>query len=395
MGCGGAPRPALRFEAGPPPVRVGLALSVHEARVGAASPFTLADGHGVIYAGREGGMLSVGMDRHVLVIRDARGRILTASRGPYWIRPDDPARTVRLAEAEYPGHFVLRLSPGGGFNVVNVVAVETYLRSVVPAEIGHAGAYFEAAKAQAVAARTYLFRHLGQYPEEGYDLEAGVGDQVYASVDRRHPDSDRAVALTRGLILTHAGRPIRALYSSTCGGRLADARESFRFGKIPYLRAHKDDLNGRPACRTSRYFRWKVAWTGEELFSTFSRTIPAVTGKQFRGRYLREVKVVKRGKSGRAVTLRIKTDAASYEVSRLDIRRVLERPEGGLLRSTAFTLHADRSHGRVRRLRAEGRGWGHGVGMCQWGAMQLSTEGVDYRRILAHYYPGARLRKIY
>jgi stage II sporulation protein D len=100
-----------------------------------------------------------------------------------------------------------------------------------------------------------------------------------------------------------------------------------------------------------------------------------------------------RGKSGRIVRLRIITDEAQYEVERYAIRQLLETTGGRSLRSTAFEIEIWNKGERIRIMVARGRGWGHGVGMCQFGAMQLSLEGHDYRKILRHYYPGAKLEQ--
>jgi stage II sporulation protein D len=302
---------------------------------------------------------------------------------------------VTLGGAAYPGYLEIVSSPAGGLNAINVVDVESYLRGVVPMEIGHQdGGYLEAAKAQAVAARTYVAAHLGQYPEEGFDLHAGVLDQVYGPVDRRHPNTDRAVAATRGLILLYDDEPITANYSSTCGGKTAAAEESFETDPIPYLKSHSDDVNGAPACRNSRYFTWTEAWTGAEMVKALSRTVPRELNLPWEGTRVEAITARERGPSGRVVVLTIRTDEAEYEIEKGAIRRVLENPAGKPLRSTQFDI-AVRGSGADRRIEAEGHGWGHGVGMCQMGAMQMSKDGLDMGRILGHYYPGAELRNWY
>ncbi len=395
IGCGGSkpPLPLDRDLAGPPLIRVGVRVHVPEVTIASPEPFTITDGNGVLALGGPGRTFTIRRagDRLEVLIG---GAVLGTSE---MLRVDPDSRTGELLVdgARLPQRVDVRPSPSGGLNAINVVDVETYLRAVVPREIGHAGDYLEAAKAQAVAARTYVARHMGQYPREGYDVEAGTNDQVYGTMENRHPDADRAVAATRGLILVHDGRPIRANYSSTCGGKTAAVEESFNSDPIPYLKSQDDRMGGETACRTSRYFRWEVSWTADELLRILARSVPKVTGKPWQGTGLRELKVRDRGPSGRATRLEIKTDRASYEVKKGAIRAVLERPEGGMLRSTAFELDLDRRDGWVTRVKAKGRGWGHGVGMCQWGAMQLSKDGYNYRRILEHYYPGAELMRWY
>ncbi len=392
-GCAGSRPPVLLPEGAPSPaVRVGLLLHVNEARVGAPEPYTLADASGILAVGKKGEAVTVRRDGNRILVFAGGAGLLVQSAGPLRLAPDDRSGEVKAAGRDYPGRLEIVISPSGGMNVVNVVDVENYLRQVVPREIGHAGdGYREAAKAQAVAARTYVAGRLGSHPGEGYDVEAGVGDQVYGTVDERHPDADRAVAETRGLILVKDGKPIRANYSSTCGGKIAAVEESFDADPVSYLREHDDKVNGQDACRTSKYYRWEESWSGTELVKILARTIPAVLGKPFAGTAVEEVKVTERGKSGRAVRLRIKTDRAEYTVRKGAIRRVLDRGSGPLW-STWFDLDVKRSGGRVKKLTARGRGWGHGVGMCQWGAMQLSRDGLSFERILEHYYPGTELK---
>jgi len=145
---------------------------------------------------------------------------------------DDP---VRFGDRRYRGSFLV--SPAaGGVRLVNVVPLETYLRGVVPAEMGpRAFPALEALKAQAVAARTYAVAHLGERSSEGYDICATQACQVYEGVGVEHPLSDRAVAETAGEILVFQGRPIDAMYHSTCAGHTEDAAAVLPERAAPYL----------------------------------------------------------------------------------------------------------------------------------------------------------------
>lgn len=394
--CGRPPVNPPAFTPGePPPVRVALLVDVVDAEVGCDHAFVLADRKGILMASPAGKRIRIRRDGPRLTLRDDGGALLAEGEGPFWIRPSGADRTVRVGAEEYPGHLLMRATSRSGFHVINVLDLETYLRGVVPAEIGHADGYREAAKAQAVAARTYAVRHMNRYPAEGYDLSAGTNDQVFGSMAKRHPDADRAVLETRGLILTHHDAPIDARYASTCGGVTAAIEESFASAPVPYLISHEDDLNGAPSCRTSRVYTWEERWSAAQLRDVLARTVPAVLGKEWRGARIREVRVTERGESGRATRLRVETDAADYEIVKGAIRGVLVPPGGASLRSTWFELDVSRAEGAVTGIVARGRGWGHGVGMCQWGAMQLSSEGVGFDRILAHYYPGTRLSRLY
>jgi stage II sporulation protein D len=379
-----------------PEVRVGLLVQVTDAQIGAPAVFALRDDDGIVIVGSADELFSVRREGDGLLVYTPGGDLVDSVKGTLAVEPRSEIGEVAVNGARYPGRLEIVLSPKGGFNVVNAVDVETYLRGVVPLEIGHRdGGLLEAAKAQAVAARTYVAAHLGQYPDEGFDLFAGITDQVYGPLDRRHPNADRAVRETRGLILEYEGKPIRANYASTCGGRTAGVEESFDSEPIPYLESHPDRVNGQVPCRSSRFFRWEETWTGEELRRVLSQTVPRVLNRPWQGRIIRDLEVVERGKSDRVVVLRVTSDREALEITKGQIRQVFESTEGRPLRSTAFELQVWRRGERIRMIVAQGRGWGHGVGMCQWGAMQLSRDGHTFREILRHYYPGTELRVWY
>lgn len=152
--------------------------------------------------------------------------------------PAAPADSwVRWEGKRYRGRLVVFLNDRGRLNVVNELPVEQYLRGVVPRELGP-GAYpeLEALKAQAIAARSYTLRNLGEFADEGYDLCGTPRCQVYGGMDDEHPLSDRAVAETAGEVLIYDGQPIDALYSATCGGHTENVEVIFPLKRAPYLR---------------------------------------------------------------------------------------------------------------------------------------------------------------
>jgi stage II sporulation protein D len=137
----------------------------------------------------------------------------------------------------YRGILELRISSFGTVQAVNWIEMESYLRGVVPSELGpEVWPQLEALKAQAVAARTYAWRNKGQFLDEGYDLCATPRCQVYSGADAEHPLSDRAIESTRGEILTWEGRAIIALYTATCGGHTEDGQGIFPEHDEPYLK---------------------------------------------------------------------------------------------------------------------------------------------------------------
>jgi stage II sporulation protein D len=149
--------------------------------------------------------------------------------------PSDPGAFIELDGRPYRGYLEIALNASSALTVMNVVNLEDYLRGVVPAELSpEAFPEKEALKAQAIAARTYAVKRRGQFEAEGYDLCATPACQVYRGVAAERPLSDAAVAETSGEVLTFDGKPVDALYTSTCGGRTENAENVFS-QKEPYL----------------------------------------------------------------------------------------------------------------------------------------------------------------
>jgi stage II sporulation protein D len=307
------------------------------------------------------------------------------------------AEPVRVDARGYHGTLEV-LRDRTGLTVVNRVRLEPYVLGVVSAEMGRRGpAEQEALRAQAVVSRTYALRNLRRWGAQGFDLYATVADQVYGGIGTETPEALNAVAATKGQILTFAGAPIDAFFYSTCGGRTAEGTEVFRGAERPYLRSVADvGDNGVPYCSISPRFRWHEEWSGELLRATLARTLPLTLGVPGESvQAVRDVRVSYRTGSGRVGQLTIALPSSEVRVDGPLVRQVLRPRSGDLLRSSAFSLSVSRAGDRVTRLVAEGEGAGHGVGFCQWGAVGRSRAGQDYRHILAAYYPGASLERLY
>ena len=162
-------------------------------------------------------------------------------RTPVVFAPEDAElHPVRYNEKPYRGRLEVFANSKGTLTVVNVVPLEDYVRGVVPNELSPGGwPELEALKAQAVAARTYAVSNLGRFSSEGYDLTPDIRSQVYGGRSTEHPLSDRAVAETRGRILTYKGAPVNAFYTSTCGGRTEDGENIFGGAPLAYLRGRE------------------------------------------------------------------------------------------------------------------------------------------------------------
>jgi len=287
----------------------------------------------------------------------------------------------------------------GAVTVVNAIGIEAYLGGVVNAELGRRAAAERAAvEAQAIVSRTYALRNRGRFVAEGYDLRAGVVDQVYGGVESETPLGLEAVRTTAGLVLAYDGDLIVPFFHSTCGGRTATPDEAF-IGVRPlaYLKAVRDERpDGSAWCDGSPRYRWSVEWEGAVLRAILGRTLPAVLGVDAATvSDVREVYVRRRGASGRATDVRIRVANGEVPVPAHAVRTVFETPEGRPLGSTAVAFEGTAGSESLTRLVAHGGGWGHGVGLCQWGAVGRARGGQDYSTIVNAYFPGTTLARWY
>jgi stage II sporulation protein D len=307
---------------------------------------------------------------------------------------------IEASGTAYPGTIEVSLRPDGTLTGVNVVPLETYLEGVVPMELGRPGADArEALLAQAVAARTYAIKRLGSRADLGFDVYGNVLDQAYQGLpDPADSLAVRAVRSTRGKVLLYNGYLIDAFYHSTCGGHTARVEETFDLPAAPYLTAMSD---ARPDgegywCQGSRYFRWTASWSAEELDAMIRRNLPMLVPLPAKGSgSLRDVELEATTEEGRAMAVRVTTTTGRFVVAENEIRTLFADSTGRILYSTQFLFRPERVGTRLTGLTLVGGGWGHGVGMCQVGAMGRARAGWDYERILAAYYPGTEIRELY
>ncbi|HKT60852.1 MAG TPA: SpoIID/LytB domain-containing protein [Gemmatimonadales bacterium] len=399
-----APPVAVPGPQGPvePTIRVGLTVGAGSATVAGAAGLSVSDPSGArlveIPAGEVWRVAVQGTGIVVL----APGGASSAPTDVIEIGTPDPNAPVLVNGRPYRGTIVA-LRDRTGVTVVDRLPMETYLIGVVSAEMGRRSPEDqEALRAQAIVSRTFALRNLGRWQSQGFDLYATVADQVYGGASTETPEGRAAVDSTRGQILTYGGAPIDAFFYSTCGGRTADGTEVFRGADRPYLRSVSDLADdGTAYCSLSPRFRWHEEWTGEALRATLQRTLPTLpagggsTAVAMDVSEVRDVRIAYRTPSGRVGQLVVGLRRGDVLVDGPNVRQVLRPVSGDVLRSNTFTLTVTRTGGRVSRLAADGAGAGHGVGMCQWGAVGRSRAGQDHERILAAYYPGAVLERLY
>ncbi len=196
--------------------------------------------------------------------------------------------------------------------------------------------------------------------------------------------------------MTYQGNLISPFYHSTCGGSTASPEESFRtVTAVPYLKSVSDAHESGFYCDISPRFRWSVAWDGRTLADILRRTVPRRMGIDAEALTdIRGVSVQRTGASGRILEARIEVAGGEIPVYGPDVRSVFATSEGAMLQSTFFRFRVE---GRANGFGvvAEGGGAGHGVGMCQWGAIGRARAGQSMEQIVTTYFPGTRIERWY
>jgi stage II sporulation protein D len=272
-----------------------------------------------------------------------------------------------VADRTYSG----RLLWANGY-LVNEVALENYILGVLRGELPLPEVPEEAAAAQAIAARSYTMHYLAQ-ARPHYDVDDTTLFQRYVGMQYAPDDGSlrAGVRATAGLFLDYKGHPLKAYYHSTCGGHTTDVPTGL--GREPL-----EPMGGVECeyCRASKYWRWKVDLTDDEILRAAD-----LAGS------LRSLRVAETGPGERASRVAVTTEGQSL-IQAGEFRLALG---GSKLRSTRI-LKLVRVDGGYH---VEGAGWGHGVGLCQMGALGMAQEGRSATEITAHYYPGATLRRAY
>ena len=220
-------------------------------------------------------------------------------------------------------------------------------------------------------------------------------------MESERPLASECVESTRGEVALHDGQPIRANYCADCGGITAEVREAWPAAPAAYLESRRDAADGSDYCTASPQHRWKERWSAEEFMANVARFAPGLGVELPRGGLgeLVDVRVDARSRSGRVWRLLVRGTAGELAVPSYAVRGVLRR--GGrpdlILRSNLFKIgvRRDPASGRALEVLASGAGAGHGVGLCQTGALGMARRGAKAREILGHYYPHAEVRRLY
>lgn len=350
-------------------LRVGIQQGAKTVRVGASGNAVVTDG-----SGRTLGTLPpmLGFVAQVqggqVVLHTFRGRDL-------WVRPTDNS-FVFISDDWYRGRLRL-VARGDGLVAVNHVPLEEYLYSVVGSEM-YPFWPLEALKAQAVAARSFVLFRLRRPADPDFDVGRTVTWQAYKGYSRESDSTREAVTATTGQVVTYRGQIIEAVYHAASGGHTENVEDIWSAPR-PYLRGVPDFDQEAPV------YSWQKTFTQAEL----SRLLPGVG-------QVTSLTPIRTTPQGRVIQMQVTGTAGTKTFTGSELRRLLD------LRSTLFqvtpargdiasTNPVDTPNGGFE---FQGRGFGHGLGMSQWGAFGLAQRGYNYQQILQYYYQGTEISRV-
>ncbi len=347
----------LIFPAQAVELRVAIKKEVPRLKIGSSTTAIVTDGTGK-QLGKLDPMSSLAaqLKDHNITIANSVGAteliIQPQDDGYVWIGDRWYRGTTRLIRQD------------DSITAINHVDLEQYLYSVVGAEAVSSWP-MEALKAQAVAARSYALYKRNSESNGIYDVDTTIGTQVYKGLDSEYTTTHQAVNGTLGQIMTYNNEVILAAFHSSSGGHTENVEDIWT-APLPYLRAVVDYDHESPV------FEWQQVIPVSKIKSLVAG-IGRITGLQ----------PASMTPHGRVITMKVTGDNGATTVTGKELRQVLD------LRSTLFRVSTDGNN-----LHVKGRGFGHGLGLSQWGAYYLAKQGVDYHQILAHYYQSANLTQL-
>lgn len=346
------------------PVRILLAGSVPTAEITARSKLTASEA-------------STGKRLKIDAI--SKARITNASQGLKVNGKLYPVEAIKFSAGGEPisfkgkvyrGAFVIGKGTVRELDVVNHVDIEEYLKGVLPLEMPPKWP-LEALIAQSIAARTYTIYKMEETVGKGWDVVATTGDQVYGGKAKEVESTSKAVKISRGVTLSFEGKPARTYYHSTSGIRTESSKIVFDETPLPYLMG-VTCIYGNDS--PHRFWKEEIPYSEIE---TILRKNGVATGKI--------IKLTPKSftTSGRILEINLHTISEKTTIKATLFRKFIGSTR---IKSTWF-----RMRNTIDKVALSGRGFGHGVGLCQWGAKGMAERGMNYKQILLHYYPGTTL----
>ncbi len=337
---------------------------------------------------------------------------LTVRSGQKKIQVTSRTQASDRATRLYPGSLRLQPNAYGTYTLVNQVPLEAYLRGVVPHEIGTFAAQ-PVLEVQAILARTYALRNLRRFAIDQYQLCADTQCQVYFGLGDANPKTDRAIAATRGKVLTYQNELVDAVYSANTGGVTAEFDDVWQGVNRPYLTTKVDsvanswDLAHKPLSderylrqflkqkqgfneTSEKWFRWQYDSSMPELNRDLRDYLTKLRSPLAKFQTIQRLAVVERATSGRVQKLQVTTDQGTITLEKDNILIAFYAP-ASLLFQLDPIYDAQK---KITGYRFTGGGLGHGVGLSQTGSYHLGRLGWSSDRILSFYYPGTQLQPI-
>jgi stage II sporulation protein D len=337
-------------------LRIAIAKQVRQLQIGTSTDAVLRDARGQVLT------QVTAMDAFSV---QARGNLVSSERAQasQLILEPRAGGYVWIGDRWYRGRVRL-IVQNQGVTALNLVDFEEYLYSVVGAEAIPSWP-LEALKAQAVAARTYALYKSSTAQSLPFDLDTTTSTQVYKGLESEYVSTHEAVNSTQGQILTYNNKPILAVFHASSGGHTENVEDVWS-SALPYLRGVVDYDQLSPV------FQWSKSFTSAEL-GTLIKGVGEI--KAFEPQRMTP--------NGRIVKIRVVGNQGSQLLGDDQLRKILD------LRSTVLTITQNNNS-----FEFSGRGFGHGIGLSQWGTHYLAQQGITYDRILQHYYKNVRLTAV-
>ena len=280
--------------------------------------------------------------------------------------------SIYLGKRLYRGSLQIIRTKEGLLRAINVLDLKNYLKGVLYHEVSNRWP-IEAIKAQAIASRTFALYQAKENKDNYYYLKSDVSSQVYGGVYAEKYRTSKAIEDTEGEALLYKGKILPAFFHATCGGRTEDSSELWKV-KLNPLKGVKGGF-----CENSPHYLWKSD-------IKLSDITDKLKGAGYKLSKIISIDIKGRNASGRVKELQINGEGFKTVITAKDLRHILG---GRLIKSTNFTIEI-----KNQAAYFTGKGWGHGVGMCQWGAFAMAKKGKKAEDILKHYYPGAKIVKL-
>lgn len=259
--------------------------------------------------------------------------------------------------------------------VINELDIESYLFGILPKEVNPAWPE-ESLKAQAVVSRTYALRNLRKHEKDGFDICDQTHCQVFGGKESEDNRSNNAVEATNGEVLLYNGQMAQSLFHASCGGHTENPNNVWSWEcKTPeYLEGCKDKY-----CQNSPHQYWK-----NKIYADYIKLKLNKAG--YNVGVISKIKLSGTSRSGRTKILKIKHSKGELKIAAAKFRMAVDPWQ---IRSTYLKNISKSGNAFI----FSGLGWGHGVGLCQWGAKEMGEKGRDYKEILEHFYPGTTIEK--